>query len=115
MKGNTTKEIIELANAFDNGKELEYFCHSIKQWLPYCPTFPSFNFNHYTYRIKPKEKKRVKLYQFLCENNGNFFYSSQVFPSLQEAKKLYNNAIKQLDHTMVEVETYIEYKDKNEI
>lgn len=99
MKGNTTKEIIELANAFDNGKELEYFCHSIKQWLPYCPTNPSFNFNHYTYRIKPKEKKKIKLYKFLCLTDDLYFESGYYFETIEKLKERFPNInpVKRID------------------
>ena len=50
----TTKEIIKVLQAFDEGKEIEWKFRREKFWKE--ATNPCWNFNSYDYRIKPQPK-----------------------------------------------------------
>jgi hypothetical protein len=61
----TTKEQIEVMQAFIDGKEIEYKekFENNEYEKTYCPTW---DFANYQYRIKPSDKKNVKNSQIHC-------------------------------------------------
>lgn len=52
----TTQEMIEILQAYDRGEEIESGDKIRDFWVDL--TSPSWNFNKFDYRIKPKEEKR---------------------------------------------------------
>ena len=54
---NTAEEIIALATEFLPGgrrnENIEYFSTITKDWTPMSYNIPAFDFNNYTYRVKP--------------------------------------------------------------
>ena len=53
----TTKEMIEVMQAYLRGEEIEYRC-GYKDWLE-CRV-PIWNWNNFDYRVKPKQKTKTK-------------------------------------------------------
>lgn len=56
----THDEMIEVIQAHKYGKKIEVFSYD-GVWLPLKP-FNTFNFSNHEYRIKPIEKKKVKMW-----------------------------------------------------
>lgn len=109
---NIIEEMIEVLQAFQEGKSIEYRSHSNDIWLP--ARTPAWQFKNHEYRIKPKEKKKVSMWQWLYSNkpfsgNDKYLYSTTLFFRNFEDAKKYADACEieimhRLDHTEIEVE-----------
>lgn len=82
----TTKEMIEVMTAYDNGAEIE--CCEIGKtmgWSKY--KYPSFSWGFFDYRIK-EQKKHVTIEKWLCEydrceklqGSKRFFILEKIVP-----------------------------------
>ena len=70
----TPKEIINVVQAFEEGKEIEYQPKN-KSYPWDTITKPSWNFDHHNYRVKQKEKE---LYQYLVHNPQTNIYQATI-------------------------------------
>jgi len=108
MPRNTVDEMIEILQAYKEGKTLEcrIFLNANENWMTV--TDPIFSFNQTEYRIKRKPPRKKKLYQFLCQNPGDkkYFVTANMMEDEAECMRTYpySNVVKRLDHTMIEVE-----------
>ena len=98
----TPKEIINVVQAFEEGKEIEYLGkHTNNKWRTV--ETPGWNFDLFDYRVKQKEKE---LYQYLIHNPQINTYKTTI--------KFYENSfdlqleltsdwkiIRRLNHTKV--------------
>lgn len=74
----TTKEMIEVMQSFDDGKEIE--CNNGYGWIPMSD--PIWNWIGNDYRIKPKAKVKRWLWASFDEQSrewgqGNIFYTEE--------------------------------------
>ena len=68
----TPKEIINVVQAFEEGKEIEYLGkHTNNKWRTV--ETPGWNFDLFDYRVKQKEKE---LYQYLIHNPQTNLYKT---------------------------------------
>jgi hypothetical protein len=56
---NTTKEKIEVMQAFDEGKTIEFKWTEGDEWITLIINNPHWNWDKNNYRIKPEPKKRL--------------------------------------------------------
>ena len=104
----TPQEMIDVIQAFQDGKQIEYKYHhaiSITDWAE--ADSLCWNFKDRDYRIKPKQTK--ELYQFLLYNRQtkDYFSSDRFYENETEIKKqLYSciEVIKRLDYTKITIE-----------
>ena len=98
----TPKEIINVVQAFEEGKEIEYLGkHTNNKWRTV--ETPGWNFDLFDYRVKQKEKE---LYQYLLYNPKTKTYiSSERFYEnsfdLQSELTSSWKIIQRLNHTKV--------------
>lgn len=64
----TTKEIIEIMNAYDNGAEIEIFMND--EWKD--AISPGWNWNHCDYRIK-EQKTTITIEKWLVSYEDNMY------------------------------------------
>lgn len=108
MPRNTVDEMIEILQAYKEGKTLECrICFNANEnWMTV--TKPAFSFHNTEYRIKKEPHKNKKLYQFLCQNTRDkrYFVTARVMENAFQCYAMYAHCIviKRLDHTMIEVE-----------
>jgi len=108
MPKNTVDEMIEILQAYKEGKTLECrICFNANEnWMTV--TKPAFSFHNTEYRIKKEPLRKRKLYQFLCQNTGDkrYFVTANMMEDEAECMRTYaySNVVKRLDHTMIEVE-----------
>ena len=108
MPRNTVNEMIEVLQAYKEGKTLEcresFFNKAVWKTI----IDPVFSFHNTEYRIKKEPLRKRKLYQFLCQDTGDKRYFVTANMMEDEAKCMrtyaYSNVIERLDHTMIEVE-----------
>jgi len=72
----------ELIIAFANGEEIEL--KSGDKW--FAIRNPSW-FDNIEYRIKPKEPKKVSMWQFVCKDSCGYWLSQRFYTSKEEAQK----------------------------
>ncbi len=109
MVNNTVDEMIEILQAYKEGKAIE--CRS--SWNQKGPWMrvgePVFSFNQTQYRIKPKVKQTKRIYQFLCKygKEENPFATTKFFETFEECEEAFPRVtvLRRLDHTMIEIET----------
>lgn len=97
----TSKEILEVVAAAEAGKKIEWrsMRHSDLKWC-LCTMSPMWNFASTNYRVAPNQKKKVKLYQWLCMELGpGHYYLSDPMES-----SIISKYARRLDETMIEVE-----------
>ncbi len=87
----TTKEKIAIMKASVRNEPIEY-SEDNATWKPIIR--PTWNWKDYEYRIAPKLKKTVELYQWLCRNppEGSYYISSH-------SDTMPFNVIRRLDET----------------
>ncbi len=108
MPRNTIDEMIEVLQAYKEGKTLEcresFFNKAVWKTI----IDPVFSFNNTEYRIKKESPKNKKLYQFLCQNTRDkkYFVTARMMETAFQCYEMYAHCtvIKRLDHTMIEVE-----------
>jgi hypothetical protein len=108
MPRNTIDEMIEILQAYKEGKTLEcresFFDKAV--WKTVIE--PVFSFHNTEYRIKKEPPKKKKLYQFLCQNMGDkrYFVTANMMENAFQCYETNSHCtvIKRLDHTMIEVE-----------
>jgi hypothetical protein len=108
MVNNTVDEMIEILQAYKEGKAIE--CRS--SWNQKGPWMrvgePVFSFNQTQYRIKPKVKQIKRLYQFFCKikSKNSYFATGEFFETFEECQEVfpYATVLRRLDHTMIEIE-----------
>lgn len=66
------ESMIEVLQAFQAGKKIEYFSISANKWVIEEP--PAWNFDDYQYRIAPEPKKKVKLEAWLSPTGQLVWY-----------------------------------------
>ena len=98
----TPKEIINVVQAFEEGKEIEYEYKNINQsWIT--TKDPTWNFKTFDYRVKQKEKE---LYQYLIYNKeinsyqATFKYYQNSFDLQSELTSDWK-IIQRLNHTKI--------------
>lgn len=69
------ESMIEVLQAYKDGKKVEYFDHAECKWSP-CDeeAGPAFNFYTFKYRIAPEPKKKVKLEAWLSPTGQLMWY-----------------------------------------
>ena len=67
----TTQEMIDVMQAFMEGKEIEHSCVN-NSW--HVVIEPTWNWDIYDYRIKPAEPKRVKLLAYVTKTGAFYHY-----------------------------------------
>lgn len=91
--------------AWAEGKQIEYYASGVDKW--FFVQSPNW-IESIQYRIKPEEKKKIKMWLVLIQNySGQYFSSSMYYTSIEQAEKDYKNfykPIKLLLHTEIEVE-----------
>ncbi len=98
----TPKEIIDVVQAFEEGKEIEYREKNSK--IPWkVASTPCWNFHNYNYQVKQKEKE---LYQYLIyDKPSNIYHTTSRFyeNAFDLQSNLSNNweIIQRLNHTKV--------------
>lgn len=98
----TPKEIINVLQAFEEGKEIEYREKNSK--IPWkVASTPCWNFHNYNYQVKQKEKE---LYQYLIyDKPSNIYHTTSRFyeNAFDLQSNLSNNweIIQRLNHTKV--------------
>jgi len=100
----TPQEMINVVQAFEEGKEIEYREKNSK--IPWKVALtPCWNFHNYNYRVKQKEKE---LYQYLIYNSKlnnyqvTFLFYQNSF-DLQSALTSDWKIIQRLNHTKVTI------------
>ena len=100
----TTKEMIEVMQAYEDGTEIEYRrknVYGLGKWGYDEP--PAWDWINYDYRIKSKEK--VKLYKYAFQGGGDWTETSNYYNNDDEfISCLDYHTFKRLDYTMIEVE-----------
>ena len=108
MPRNTVDEMIEILQAYKEGKTLECREAFLDRASWKTVSDPFFSFHNTEYRIKKEPPGKKKLYQFLCQNTGDkrYFVTANMMEDEAECMRTYpySNVIKRLDHTMIEVE-----------
>ncbi len=108
MPRNTIDEMIEVLQAYKEGKTLECREAFLDRASWKTVGDPVFSFNNTEYRIKKEPLRKRKLYQFLYQNTGDKRYLVTADMMEDEAECMrtyaYSNVVKRLDHTMIEVE-----------
>ena len=98
----TPQEIINVVQAFEEGKEIEYLGkHTNNKWRTV--ETPGWNFDLFDYRVKQKEKE---LYQYLIyDKPSNIYHTTSRFyeNAFDLQSNLSNNweIIQRLNHTKV--------------
>ena len=62
----TTKEMIEVMEAYDNGAEIEFINRNITNDTFDLALYPLWNWRMYDYRIK-EEPKEIKVFEWICK------------------------------------------------
>ena len=75
MNKESTKEKIEIMQAWLDGKPIEFASFNGEVWYDLTTKNPQWDFDECQYRIKPKEKVK-KTTKYLCfeDSNGNLFH-----------------------------------------
>ena len=103
----TTREKIEVMDWFDNGGEVQcIFLENRRDIWEYTAN-PSWDWVKFDYRIKPAEKKKVKLYKYAYRGTV-FTDECKGFHKNEKDCRSWNKRIShdliRLDYTMIEVE-----------
>ena len=67
------ESMIEVLQAYKDGKKIEYFSRADCKWLP-CEVTPVWDFDTFKYRIAPEPKKKVKLEAWLSPTGQLMWY-----------------------------------------
>ena len=70
----TTKEMIEVMQAFERGETIEVICRNVALDRWDVATTPNWDWGHVDYRVAPKPKKQIKLYCYF--GNDTLFWVS---------------------------------------
>lgn len=62
----TTKEMIEVMQAFDRGETIEVICRNVANDGWDVATTPNWDWGHFDYRVAPKPKKQIKMHCYLA-------------------------------------------------
>ena len=98
----TLREKIECMEAFERGEEIEYRMAHITpyEWDSIGDITPSWNWDTYNYRIKPKPKQVVVIEKWLIYDNLSKSYSIAEESNIEEFLKddrAYLSKVKLLD------------------
>ena len=108
MPKNTVDEMIEILQAYKEGKTLECREAFLDRAIWRTVGEPVFSFNNTEYRIKKEPLRKRKLYQFLCRNDidKRYFITANMMENTLQCHETYAHCtvVKRLDHTMIEVE-----------
>ncbi|OCS09366.1 hypothetical protein CFTD6783_08340 [Campylobacter fetus subsp. testudinum] len=128
----TTEEMIEVMQAFERGEKIELSDVDADNWV--YTRLPSWNFEDYKYRIKPKEEKKKSKFKVgdkivhkeLCDgtplNKDNSFLAIEDINLSENKYEVYNKRvdtfeffdIKMIDENYVNIDDclwYWEYRD----
>ena len=105
----STREMILVMQAYEDGSEIEYRrknVYGLGKWGYDEP--PAWDWITFDYRIKPKEKKKVKLYKYAYKSSKTKLWEESSTFYEDDADFIYNHKhwlySQRLDYTMIEVE-----------
>lgn len=84
----TTKQMIEVMKAFEDGKEIECSVKEQNRWT--INTNPVWNWREFDYRIREEPKKMKTVYEWMLCDRDLWFIANQL-QTEQEAKENYSN------------------------
>lgn len=102
----TTREKIEVMQAYENGKTIEISSRgSDNRNMRCCPSAPTWNWDDNDYSIKPEEKKKVKrwLWAMKSPTTGNWLLSNDFFTE-SEAGRIIDGIKQKIESSMIEVD-----------
>ena len=82
----TTKEMIAVMQAYKDGKEIEFKARgTYSNWQMACS--PNWNWDYADYRVKPEEKQKVTLYEYMYLNaDGLWLLVNTLFSNDTDAR-----------------------------
>jgi hypothetical protein len=89
----STQEIIEVMQAFAEGKEIERNA-GFGEWM--ATDSPRWNWYDFDYRIAAKKPVLVPHWPAICKykDSGNMYLADSLFPNLAEAKGVHSSAVR---------------------
>ena len=102
----TPDEIIEIIQAWKDGKRLQWKSTQLSEWTNYTDKSCPKSFVSIEYRIRPPEK--TKYYKYICKSNriSRFYETIHYYKTDDDCKKQISEdtIIQRLDNSKIEIE-----------